>query len=180
MIVALVFLEETAEKTPLMAFDAVVLACKLGVPAPPWVAEVLERINADRVAGKIASLDRAFGFSSSRGKTSEVRNRLLAERDEMLLLDVWRLILLGKSVDSACLAVSERLRRTRGWNETDYDIDFGTDSEATAETLRKKFFAFKRQMRNASTDSAAWFEGKLRAYAEAHKDKIIAMFYPPA
>ena len=90
--------------------------------------------------------------------------------------DVWRLRRLkGEriSLEKACNMVAQRLFRTKGWNETRYDITPRKGAESFADTLRKMYYKdgwhslFSEVLESGIT------------YDPVDKDRFLAQFNDP-
>jgi hypothetical protein len=108
----------TKSGNPLEAIEAFVLAIEAGVyPSTAvlcWLAKRFGLWHAEQ--GKI-SLDNSFGLQTRGNKPSVFKAALLEQRNEMLLLDVDRLMHLGASREEAATAVAARLEQS-DWNRT--------------------------------------------------------------
>ncbi len=161
----LVLIEERQPpRDPMDAWDAVGLSHKAGLPVPPWAADLFARVEADRMQGRLSSVDVFFGFSN-KGKMGKriapVHKKLLQQRNDMLCQDVWSWTLLGESVEEACWRVAGRFQREKKaaemkgtkWDETAYHLeivrsrskeDSANEQARLASRIRQLFFQWKK------------------------------------
>ena len=105
-------------KRPFDGYNAVILAGRGGIPAPPWAIELLQQAAADCIKEGY-DLAAVLGFKGSgkgQTKNADVRVRLQDQLREQLCLNVRRLVLLGKSSNDACRMVADQLKCTAPLN----------------------------------------------------------------
>lgn len=155
-------------RTPHDAFKVMLAAGKTRLPSPPWAVRLLDKIIADRIDGRIQSLDAAFGFSSlgqGKGKrVSPVEAHLRSERNDRLCLQVWKLQVSGEGVESACHKVVKELMSTTNWNETAYDLDLIKQKakkqdpiireDEMAKALKALYYRWKKMMGDTTLQAA--------------------------
>lgn len=105
-------------KNPVYLIEAFLLAREKGIYPPIWVldsmAEVFKKYHKalgyeKYPKGERISLDDLFGFKKGKGETLSFKKLLLEQRDEMLMLDMHKLILVGYSIPKAAALVKEKL-----------------------------------------------------------------------
>lgn len=147
-------------RTPHDAFKVMLAAGQTRLPIPPWAVRLLDKIVADRVDGRIQSLDSAFGFSSlgqGKGKrVSPIEAHLRSERNDRLCFQVLKLQISGEGVESACHKVVKELMCNPNWNETAYDLDLIkqkvkkqdpiTREDEMAEALKAIYYRWKKRI----------------------------------
>ena len=151
-------------RTPHDAFKVMLAAGKTRLPSPPWAVRLLDNVVADRIDGRIESLDAAFGFSSvgqGKGKrVSPIEAHLRSERNDRLCFQVWKLQVSGEGVDSACYKVVKELMCNPNWNETAYDLDLIKQKvkkqdpivheDEMANSLKAIYYRWKKMIGNAT------------------------------
>jgi hypothetical protein len=148
------------EQNPFDALAAVQLACRLGLPAPPWAARLFDRCLTRRLEESGVTLDHLFGYTQS-GKGGHKRalafRQLLKRRNEMLALNVFGLMAFGLKKDDAIRKVAAKLLVMKGWNTTVYPIELGRDSrqrtpeerrEATEQAIRRIYKRWRPKTRD--------------------------------
>jgi hypothetical protein len=151
------------DRTPFDALQAILLAGYVGLPIPPWAFEIFNETIYARLRGEIKSLDSALGFSGTRqGKTTPpMQHNLICQRNEKLCGDVYRWVVLGDSVKSACHRVIKRLLATPNWNGTAFDlnlikgksekIDSYSQRSAMEESLERIYYTWKKDCEREQT-----------------------------
>lgn len=130
-IATLYCLAYSEHKTGFDAFKAVVLSGRLGLPAPSWAIDLLEKAGNDTASGR-TTLDVALGFrgeGSGGTKRAAVPQHLHAMYYETWCRAVLTLVRKGRTPEEACRLVAETLQ-TPDWNHSAYEI-----KPPSAETL---------------------------------------------
>ena len=155
-------------RTPHDAFKVMLAAGKTRLPSPPWAVRMLDKVIADRIDGRIKSLDAAFGFSSlgqGKGKrVSPVEAHIRSERNDMLCFQVWKLQVSGEGVEAACHKVIKGLMLNPNWNETVYDLDLIKQKfkkhdpiireDEMVKALKALYYRWKKMMGNTTLQAA--------------------------
>jgi hypothetical protein len=133
-------------KTSFSAISAMVLAGKIGIPAPMWAVELVEKAITDFMRGG-GPLDIAFGFKgegTGNTKGAEARQRLRKLMLEMLCARVHQLVADGLSKTKACRQVARQVKGlsklngkvdTFPWYDGQYKIEL-----PNADTLLKRWY----------------------------------------
>ena len=117
-------------KTPHDGWKATLLAGRLGIPAPAWSIDLLERAERESLRGtdeKGEKIDiaTALGFKG-RGKGGQkkapVQRRLQDNHHEHLCWTVRVLVAFGEPLKSACEMTARKLITTPDWNDTVYPL----------------------------------------------------------
>jgi hypothetical protein len=133
-----------------------------------WLRECfLECLEHHRLhrATKTNSLDHIMGLSSKSGGTPAYKAALLAERNEMLLLDIARLrsLPVGLTTDEAAEMVARRLAVTRDWNKSSWKL-----ANVGHDTLVKSYnrWPSHRELEERLKDrvTGKWSPDKIREY----------------
>ena len=123
-----------ASGNSVLALEAFVLAIEANVYPPVellrWMSSTLKKWHTEN--GK-TSLDAALGLSAGRGQTPPFKSLLQSERDEMVIIDMYRLIGIGATVEQAATMIEARMEFA-DWNSTPYDME-----DLSAETIAKKY-----------------------------------------
>jgi hypothetical protein len=131
---------EREDKTPRGAWNAFVMCSHAGIPAPKWCAEIFDQVMRDYLSGHLRSLDYAFGVKSAgKGKTPEVKKRIILEQEEKFFRKVWKLTLAGVPIIKACTLVQERSQTK---NNTIYAM---TGLSSTPERLERLYYKWKKK-----------------------------------
>ena len=124
-------------KNPVYLIEAFLIAHNNGLYPPMWVlnfiADVFKRYHDS--LGEL-SLDKLFGCKRWKGQEPPFKTVLNEERDEMLMIDVWRLNLLGYSIDEASAMVAAKLENNKKWDKT--GLKLSSLSEGTIQSIYKK------------------------------------------
>lgn len=142
-----------------------------------WLGECfwqcLEHHRLNR-ATKKNSLDHIMGLSSKSGGTPAYKAALLAERNEMLLLDIARLrsLRVGLTTDEAAEMVARRLAGTRDWNKSSWKLaNIGHD------TLVKRYNRWpshrELEERLKDTVTGKWGSDKIREYLRQYPEDSL-------
>jgi len=111
----------TFERTnnPVYAIEAFLLTHKAGLYPPIWVLNFMAKVftKYHETFGEV-SLDDLFGFKKWKGQDPAFKQVMNEERDEILMIDVFRLHLLGFSIEDASYMVAMKLKETQGWDRT--------------------------------------------------------------
>lgn len=100
-------------KNPILAIEAFLIAHEARIYPPLWVLDFMEGAFKKWHGSKDKeSLDKGFGLTGGKGSTRPYKLLLHEERDAMLCFDVFRLSLLGYSVQEASHIVASRLKET--------------------------------------------------------------------
>ncbi len=115
--------EFNENKNPVLAIEAFLLAHENGFYPPLWSLNYMYKIfNAFWTSNGKESLDKLFGFTPGKGQTPPFKALFNQDRDQVLMLDVFKLNLLGYSIDKASYMVSRRLAETKEWDKTGLNI----------------------------------------------------------
>lgn len=130
--------EFEATGDPISAIESFMLAMRCGVYPPEsvlrWLADAFERWHDGQ--GKDVSLERALGLVAGVGKQPAFKAALIKDRNEMLMLDMDRLIHLGATLDEAASAIAARLEQT-DWNRSKWELpDLGVEALKTLHASR--------------------------------------------
>jgi hypothetical protein len=143
-VTSLVNFELLDDKTPLTAWEVMILSTELGIPPPPWAGESFRQILDGYITGTICDLAIAFGLKGTRGKDSEYYKRQLEARNHALCLEIRFNFLRGTTIKKACALVAQQIgkqRRTGEVNDTIYPlIPPNFRDKAFATTLAKKIY----------------------------------------
>jgi hypothetical protein len=170
------------EQNPYDALTAVQLACRLGLPAPPWAARLFDQLLTRRLMEPGATLDCLFGYTQSgtgAHKRGLVFQALLKARNAALAYNVFRLTVLGCTKEEAVRKVAVKLLKEKGWNKTAYPIELGRDSrqltpeerlEATEQSMTRIYKQWRRANGSVVNDQSE------RAGILASRTSILANF----
>ena len=111
-------------KNPILAIEAFLIAREMKLYPPMWVLDWLEKsFKTFHDAQGKQSFDKILGLVPGRGQSPLFKTLIEEERDQMLALDMWRLIVLfNVSIDRAAEMVARRLEDAPRWNKTAYEI----------------------------------------------------------
>lgn len=122
---------------PVLAIEAFVLACRAGLYPPTWVAHFLaERFQHWHNRQGRSSLDTLLGLRPGRGRDPAFKRLFIEERNEILTIDMARLVALGATIDEAATMCAERLKNTENWNQSGWSM-----KSIDVPTLRKLYRA---------------------------------------
>jgi hypothetical protein len=118
------------KKTAHDGWKATLLAGRLGIPAPTWAIDLLEK--ADRAAikgidenGKKNDIAILLGFKGQgkgESKNSAVQRGLQSHHHEILCSCVRMLVAFGLPLKSACEMTARKLKQIPDWNDTTYPL----------------------------------------------------------
>jgi hypothetical protein len=109
---------------PIYALRAFLISNEARLYPPMWVMDWLIRGFKEyhKSFGK-KSLEKLLGFRKGKGQSIAWKKELENGRDQMLMLDVFRLHKFGGySINEASKMVAERLSNTIGWDKTGYKL----------------------------------------------------------
>jgi hypothetical protein len=133
-----------------------------------WLRECfllcLEHHRLNR-ATKKNSLDHIMGLSSKPGGTPAYKTALLAERNEMLLLDIARLrsLPMRLTTDEAAEMAARRLADTRDWNKSSWKLaNIGHDTLVKSYNRWPSHLKLEERLKDIVTGK--WGPDKIREY----------------
>jgi hypothetical protein len=161
-----------SSQNPAIIIEAFVLAHRRRVTVPKWVldpiANVFGKFRHDHLIGKgKSSLDRLFGFTSTRGKKLPPFKRLGKDfRDWLMMRELYMLTTLGFSQEDAANMVSERYRAKTFGASRRHRVP-GLSGDTLVDRYKKERWSarFKK-----STILAEWPQG------ESDKTKFLSKF----
>lgn len=180
---ALMALHRKRVKTPRDAWRAMIHSGAADLPAPPWAAVIFGDVWIARHRNPDIDLNKVFGFIGwKQGETSQAEREMLDKRNDVSMLNVWRLTLLGRTVESACDMEAGRAQREgAAWNRSLYDIvpDLrAADPDVAAQkrdrfagSLRTMFYRWRTDIEKDPT-----FKTVVLADLAQHKDEFLANF----
>ncbi len=105
------------------AIEAFILAHQAGLYPPKWVCDFLaERFAKWHADNGHTSLDKILGLTRGKRKAGAMKAALLAERNQMLALDVARFVELGAAISDGAEAVAARLEAEKGWDTSGHNL----------------------------------------------------------
>lgn len=159
-------------KNPVYSIEAFLIAHENGIYPPMWVlnfiADKLREFH--KVMGK-KSLDAVFGFKKGRGQKGKGATPLFKklcedERDEILHLHVFRLTLLGYTIEDASEMVARKLEETKGWDKTELKLK-SLKGSVIGDRYKKKW----TKIYNDKT-----FKEASKKWLTDHKDEFLKSF----
>lgn len=112
-------------QNPVYAIEALLLAHELELYPPKWAIDFLaSRFKLWHERQGKDNLEKVLGLKTGRGVDPAFKQDMMEERDEMLALDVARLIELGApiSIDAAAALVAYRLTENKQWDRTGWKL----------------------------------------------------------
>ena len=155
---ALYGFELIQNKTAYHAWQALMIACRIGVPAPPWAGRLMDELHATKIRGEEnVSFDRALGYTAGRGETPTMVQALDDEEDFEICTKIWVLHQLHHSTNekrrysivALCEVIAAHFatRNIRGRGNSAsraHQIRMRCCDEKYASHLRKTYYAWKR------------------------------------
>lgn len=138
--------EPPIDRTPLDALLQLI-TCGLDKRLPPeWAVEQVVQVIFNYLTcadAESRSLDFAFGFLATRGKTSEGHARMRKLRDLRIVNSIWKLTTIGLTVKEAARRVVNRLHKAKEWNQTRYSLPLVPNQQACIRTFTKYYYQWK-------------------------------------
>ena len=145
---ALLALHADDRKTAHDGWKATLLAGRLGIPAPTWAIDLLEKAEHDAITnyegkkGEKIGIDILLGFKGQGkggGKNSPVQKGLQATLREYLCYSVRFLVSTGVPIETACRMVTKKLA-TIPKPPVEYSLRY-----PNAETLKKAYYKWQTE-----------------------------------
>jgi hypothetical protein len=127
-------------KNPILAIEAFLTARAAKIFPPAWILDWLEDAFKKFHDGQgKQSLEKILRLVPRRGQSPLFKALAEEERDEMLALDVWRVMaLFNTSLATASYMVSERLKETPDWNKSTFRLR-SLSAKTIADRYKKKW-----------------------------------------
>ncbi len=157
-------------KNPVYLIEAFLLAYKAHHCLPDWLSKELARaFKIHHSTFGERSLDEILGFKKGYqgGHGSAYHAIMNEERDEMLMLDIFRLTLCGYSIEAAAHAVSQKLFNNNRWDQT------GLKLKAPTGTTLERYY--KDGHWNESFNYPLFKKGVER-FLKRNKEKFLTSF----
>ena len=156
----------TRTKNPVLAIEAFLLAYEIGLYPPLWaLSYVTEVFKAYHNSLGKKSLDNLFGINKKNQHTSKFKALLNEQRDQMVTRDLFRLTVLGYSINDASAMIAERLNQTE-WDRTGLKLK-ALDADTIQQLYTRKwkyYFNCKRCRENT------------KEFLEINKDEFLSTF----
>ncbi len=165
-------LESKTEKTPFDVWLAMLWSGQARIPSPLWAVRRFETFGDGRLFDDdVQSLDKAFGFRSGRGKTSELVQRARDIQYDALCREVWALTLLDLKVAPACRMVARRFQQQ---HVTLYihDLREVKRVQTFTEHLRQRYYRWRK----ANDAFNLRTEPSCRAWLATHRNEYLKRF----
>ncbi len=159
---------------PLAAIEAFLLSNKAGIYPPLWVLDFMTGVFEHwRQRNGSESLDKLFGLSRGKGQQPALKEALRQERDQNIMLDMWRLRgLFSATLEEAAHMIARRME-DEDWDGTGLNL-----GDLTADTILDKY----RKDGWAQLFSK-YPDSYLPKWNQDKRDKYLALFpadsYPP-
>jgi hypothetical protein len=127
------------DPNPVYLIEAFLIALENDLYPPLWALNDLKKAftkyHSHRGRGGEKTLDHFMGFSGRKSPEQSFKHLLIAERDEILCLDVYKLIKwFGLSIHKAAEMVGRKLEATPEWNKTKFKV-----KTPDVDTIAQKF-----------------------------------------
>ena len=157
------------DRNPIFAIEAFLTARAAKLFPPAWILAWLEEAFREFHDGQgKQSLEKILGLVPGRGQSPLFSKLLQDERDEMLCLDVWRLMtLFNTSLETASAMVEARLNETPYWDKSTYEL-----RSLSAKTIADRYMKKWKRLFSAP-DMRHRF---LCSYTKAKADKFLKSF----
>ncbi len=169
-------LHKQSEKTTHDGWNATLLAGRLGIPAPLWAIDLLQKAYHDSIRGtdekgEVVRIATALGFAGQ-GKGGLKKAPLQRARQERLhehLFTMVRwLLFYGEPLKAACEKVAKKLTGTEDWNDTVYPL-----RAPNPESLMK---AYRSWEKNRGEEVLSLLDKGFAALPREAREKILAQF----
>lgn len=164
------------KKTPHDGWNATLLAGRLGIPAPLWAIDLLEKAYRDSIRGtdekgEMIRIATALGFEGQ-GKGGLKKAAVQRSRHERLHEDLctsvrW-LLFYGEPLKTACEKVVAKLKKTPDWNDTVYPLRV-----PNPESLKR---AYKNWEKERGEDVLAVLDKTFDSFSREAREKFLAQF----
>lgn len=166
--------EET--KNPIFAIEAFLIARGEKLFPPMWVLDWLgTAFKTFHDAQGMQSLERILGLVPGRGQSLLFKALIENQRDEMLAVDMWRVIVLfNTSIETAAEMVISRLKETPNWNKSVYKILI-----LSVDTLVDRYKRKWKKLLDATDTRHRFLSRWTRSEADAYLKRFPSDSYQP-
>jgi hypothetical protein len=159
---------------PIYLIEAFLLAYQLGLYPPPWVLAVLaEAFQEFYDSQGRKSVETLLGLTG-RGKTPPYKKALQRDRDEKIMMDVFRLIRLGYPLERAADMVCLKRDHMKAWDRTGLNLK-ALDAPSVVTVYRKNWKKVFEESKYFTQCTDEWLKKNKEAFLQSFPREAFSL-----